>query len=73
MSDDQIAPEGSVWVCGACGKTAKDRYGGPNDNPLWDESCMLNAVLCDATTLVMSGSRVVKAEAWKPPHGQGGE
>lgn len=37
------APNGATWVCGACGKTARNRYtweGG------WDESCMLHAVLC---------------------------
>jgi len=42
----QIAPEGQVFVCGACGKTSNDRYGDPSSG--WDESCMLNAVLCYA-------------------------
>lgn len=45
------APEGQVWVCGACGKTSRTRYGFDATNvrvasPGWDESCMLNAVLC---------------------------
>lgn len=38
-----VAPPGTIYVCGGCGKTARDTYavvGG------WDESCMLNAVLC---------------------------
>ena len=38
------APEGTVWVCCACGKTARHRYGDPGTS--WDESCSLNAVLC---------------------------
>jgi len=41
---ERIAPTGTIWVCGACGKTAKDRYGDTGSS--WDESCMLNAVLC---------------------------
>lgn len=46
------APAGQVWVCGACGKRARTRYGFDADNnPTaidrgWDESCMMNAVLC---------------------------
>lgn len=39
---DNIAPKGMIWVCGACGKRTKDRYGTDGG---WDESCMLNAVL----------------------------
>lgn len=43
--------EAHVWVCGACGKTSRTRYGfNAADqsvaSPGWDESCMLNAVLC---------------------------
>lgn len=44
MSEPRIAPDGQVWVCGACGKTSKDRYGSAQSS--WDESCMLNSVLC---------------------------
>ena len=46
MSKERFAPDGAVWVCGACGKTAQDRYGikGQYDRG-WDESCALNAVL----------------------------
>lgn len=39
----RLAPPGTVWVCIACGKTTRDRFdtvGG------WDESCMLNSILC---------------------------
>jgi len=57
------APEGTVFVCGACGKTSRNLYGERTGLGGWDESCMLNAVLCGADTLVYSGGRVVKAEA----------
>lgn len=43
MSD--IAPEGSIWVCTACGKTSNDKYGDPGSG--WDVSCMMNSVLTD--------------------------
>ena len=47
MTDNRFAPEGAVWVCAACGKTAKDQYGIEGEHSRgWDESCMLNAVLC---------------------------
>ena len=40
------APDGTIFVCGACGKLAKCIYGDGPDSPVsWDESCMLNAVL----------------------------
>lgn len=43
----RFAGEGQIWVCGACGKTHSDRYGCEGEgSPGWDESCMLNAVLC---------------------------
>lgn len=38
--DEYNAPEGQVWVCGACGKSNKNRVN------VGDESCFLNAVLC---------------------------
>lgn len=48
------APEGQVWICAACGKRARSRYGFDAQNRStaldsgWDESCMLHAVLCYA-------------------------
>ena len=52
MTDERIAPAGAVWVCGACGKTARDRYGIEGEHSRgWDESCMLNAVLCDEASI----------------------
>jgi hypothetical protein len=42
-----LAPEGMVWKCMCCGKTAKERTGDaryPHSRG-WDESCFLNADL----------------------------
>lgn len=43
---NEIAPEGQVFVCRYCGKRSKDRFGFQKIDYGWDESCMLNAVLC---------------------------
>lgn len=44
-----IADPGKVYVCLACGKTAKDRYGSEGG---WDESCMLNSEEFEESRLV---------------------
>ena len=51
-----------VYVCLACGKTSKDKYGDPGS--LWDESCMLNSVLCYTDKLIYSEDtgRIQKVE-----------
>lgn len=41
---DLPAAPGTTWVCAACGKTSRTRYG--LDEAGWDEACMMNAVLC---------------------------
>ena len=43
---NKVAPEGMVYVCAACGKRSKDRYGDQKIDRLWDASCMMHAVLC---------------------------
>ena len=48
-----IAPKGKMWVCCACGKTAKYRAGlTENDMDGWDEACFLNSELFDVDKLV---------------------
>lgn len=47
----KVAEEGTVWVCAACGKTSRTQFGFNANNEHvadlgWDESCMMNAVLC---------------------------
>ena len=46
---DYLAPENMVWVCGHCGKRSMTKYGistGYKKDHGYDESCMLNSVLC---------------------------
>jgi hypothetical protein len=58
--NDRFAPEGTVWVCGACGKTHKDRYGiEGKGSRSWDESCMLNAILCMEEPVVEPSGKIV--------------
>lgn len=59
---NRIADEGQVFVCMMCGKRSRDRYGNRRIDRGWDESCMLNAVLCYENKLVIENSRVVRVE-----------
>ena len=57
---EEMAPEGQVWVCGACGKYNKNRYA------VGDVSCYINSILCyDDETLKKDKGRVVSARAIK--------
>jgi hypothetical protein len=74
-----IAAEGTMFVCAACGKRSRDRYGFDPIDPGWDESCMLHAVLCREDSLVMSpsgrvaevkdGGIIPKEQGESAPHG----
>jgi hypothetical protein len=50
----ELAPEGQIYVCAACGKRARSRFGfdamGRSTwiDHGWDTSCMTHAVLCYA-------------------------
>ena len=48
----------TIWVCLACGKVSKDRYGKEGTTPGWDESCLVNSVLVNEDYLVWNGERV---------------
>lgn len=64
MTDDRFAPNDGIWVCGACGKTAIDRYGMEGIHSSgWDESCMLNAVLCKRDGIT-PGDKVSRVDAY---------
>lgn len=52
----------AVWVCLACGKRSRDRYGEDRIDRGWDESCMLNSALVYSDSLVMSCGRVIRIE-----------
>jgi hypothetical protein len=64
-TSEVIAPKGAVWVCQACGRRSKDRYGYKRISSGWDESCMINAVLCKKDSLEFKGNIVIKADPWK--------
>lgn len=53
--DREPAPEGKIWRCGACGKTAKVRWAF-SDTSSWDEACMLNAYLEEVKTIEVAGT-----------------
>jgi len=62
---NKCAPEGHVYVCGACGKVSRWRYGFGDDNrndatPGWDASCMLNCGLVPV-------DKIVEPAAWEYP------
>lgn len=59
---DHVAKPGRVWVCLACGKRSRDRYGRAPVDRGWDVSCFLYAVLCREDRLVIEGGRVVRVE-----------
>lgn len=58
--ESRHAPDGYVWVCCACGKTAKDRYGPPQADYGWDVSCTMNSALFAEAQVVREGGRVVR-------------
>lgn len=59
-SGNEVAPEGQVWVCGACGKRSKDKYGQQAITFGWDVSCMLNSFLAQEDSLVFNEDGRVK-------------
>jgi hypothetical protein len=49
-----IAPDGKIWICTRCGKTAKYRGGdapGYRASAGWDESCFISSRLVDEKTM----------------------
>ncbi len=67
---NERAREGTIFVCGASGKSARWRYGwddkqkhDPETSPGWDSSCVSGATLCLESSIVRQGSRVIKATA----------
>ena len=60
---NEVASEGQVFVCGACGKRSRDRYGDQKIDWGWDVSCMMHAILVYENSIEMVNGRVVKAKA----------
>lgn len=57
---NEIAPTGKLYVCCACGKISKDRYGDQKISRGWDSSCFLNCDLFDIDKLVIENNLVIK-------------
>lgn len=59
---NEVAKEGFLFVCHACGKTSKDMYGELAISYGWDESCMLNCGKYSLSLLVYDadGGRVIE-------------
>ena len=57
---NELAPDGKVYVCMACGKRSKDRYGLNKISHGWDESCMMNCELHDERDLEIEKGLVVR-------------
>jgi hypothetical protein len=52
------APDGKIWVCMACGKISKNKYGtDPYRSHGWDESCFVNSELYDESRLVFDDDK----------------
>ena len=49
------AKDGEIWVCWACGKTAKDPY------DFSDAACFINSALCKEDSVVYEDGRAVSA------------
>lgn len=78
MSDrERYAPSGMIFVCGACGKVAEDRYGIVGFRSRgWDVSCMMNCDLYDRESLVWNEdhTRVTEIrQMGQSPGGQGSD
>lgn len=70
---EPIAPPGKIFVCCACGKTSPGLYG-TGGHKLWDESCMLNAVLANGADLVKGNDgRVTRLAISKMKKAGGGQ
>jgi hypothetical protein len=64
-NEPNTAREGTIWMCGACGKTNKDRY------QVGDESCYMHAVLVHVNSIVRDETgRAISAEAVNDPDAQ---
>ena len=56
------APQGQIFVCVACGKLSRDRYGNDKVSHGWDENCMMSAILCRESHLVFQDGRVIEVK-----------
>jgi hypothetical protein len=72
LDGTDIAPEGYVFVCRACGKTSRSRYGfdvaGRSACSYgWDESCMLNCALYKIANITFKGKTAIGIDGEPEP------
>lgn len=65
MDGTELAPEGQAWVCLACGKTSRSRFGLDKGNKNvamkgWDASCVLNSQLIQEDWIVETENGLVR-------------
>ena len=61
-AEPTLAREGTIWMCGACGKTGKDR------DAMGDTSCRTWAVLVEENSIVRDETgRAISASAVNDP------
>lgn len=86
MKGTDLTPEGQIWICSACGKKSRTQFGFVDDGTPrgsdvtpdgarvadrgWDESCMMNAVLCRAVPV--DGALAEELTVWAPVEPQPG-
>jgi hypothetical protein len=58
---EKLAPEGQIWLCGACGRRNKNKY------EVGDESCYMNAVLVYEKSIMEEDGVLITAEAVEDP------
>lgn len=59
-NESNLAREGTIWMCGACGKTNKDRL---STCPSWSVLVHENTIVRDETGRAISASAVNDPEA----------
>lgn len=58
----RFAPEGTIWLCQNCGRTARDLLGKEGDRDEgWSDDCQKNALLCvEGTTHVRTSTGMIQ-------------
>lgn len=49
-----VAGPGEIYVCSRCGRRSRDRWGHFKVHSGWDESCILNAVKCRVSDIIIA-------------------
>ena len=53
-----MSKNNTMWVCLACGKRSRDRYGKEETDRGWDVSCFINSVLVDMDKVQTKNGRI---------------